>query len=739
MKITKAVTTLWYYWLILFVEGASLMVVELLGAKLLAPFYGSSLYVWTAVLSITIIGLTLGYHFGGKLTQKKALHYYLGLIILLAGLFILAMPATASFSIRITTGLGLIPGICFATSILLVPPMFLFGLVGPVSVSLISKNNKQKESAVGGIYFTSTIGGIAATFLFGYYLVPDEGLKFSSFITSIVLGCVALIYLLKLRFSQNNTESIEQLPLRLLNPIKEINTKTRSIYWFAAIEGATVMAIELISARMLAPYFGSSLFVWVTVIGITLLSLALGYFLAGRVSEKRTSLISLYWVLLTAAIFISFMHLTAAQFTLAFASMNLYAGIFLVALFLIFPPLVCLGMVPILLIKLTSSRANAGEVTSNVFAISSASGVFAMPIVGFIIIPALGLTNPSILIAIIVGAIPFFKLISQKKYIVFLFIIPFIISISARKIISTSDDVIVQYYSEGLLGQVLVADIFKNNAGQQVDNRLLFINRMGQTNVNSTSNATKWDYIFFSTAILSRLPEKSKALLLGLGGGSLANMMEDNLKMEVDAVELDERMLSIAQDYFSLTPNVNSIVDDARHYIETTTKKYDCIFFDVFKGDAMPSHVLSLECFKKAKSLLNQNGVLIVNFNGFLIGKTGRAGRSLYKTLLKSGFHVRVLPTPGREDDRNCLFVATEQSQTFSSNLRLPLLHEGKVVNIEDYFLDQSKIELKDAIIFIDDKSELDKLNMQANYIWRKGYNKSYANFFVNHGIPLFK
>ena len=111
MKITKAVTTLWYYWLILFVEGASLMVVELLGAKLLAPFYGSSLYVWTAVLSITIIGLTLGYHFGGKLTQKKALHYYLGLIILLAGLFILAMPATASFSIRITAGLGLIPGI----------------------------------------------------------------------------------------------------------------------------------------------------------------------------------------------------------------------------------------------------------------------------------------------------------------------------------------------------------------------------------------------------------------------------------------------------------------------------------------------------------------------------------------------------------------------------------------------------------------------------------------------------
>ena len=67
----------WPYWLLLFIEGASLMVVEIIGAKLLAPFYGSSLYVWTAILTITTLGLSLGYFLGGQIAEKKRVHIYL--------------------------------------------------------------------------------------------------------------------------------------------------------------------------------------------------------------------------------------------------------------------------------------------------------------------------------------------------------------------------------------------------------------------------------------------------------------------------------------------------------------------------------------------------------------------------------------------------------------------------------------------------------------------------------------
>ena len=60
----------WYFFLVLLIEGFSLMAAELLGAKLPAPFYGSSLYIWTAVLCITMLGLTLWYYSGELFSAK---------------------------------------------------------------------------------------------------------------------------------------------------------------------------------------------------------------------------------------------------------------------------------------------------------------------------------------------------------------------------------------------------------------------------------------------------------------------------------------------------------------------------------------------------------------------------------------------------------------------------------------------------------------------------------------------
>ena len=61
-----------HLFLVLLIEGGALMAVELMGAKLVAPFYGNSLYVWTAVLTITVLGLTLGYYTGGRPKQRSS-------------------------------------------------------------------------------------------------------------------------------------------------------------------------------------------------------------------------------------------------------------------------------------------------------------------------------------------------------------------------------------------------------------------------------------------------------------------------------------------------------------------------------------------------------------------------------------------------------------------------------------------------------------------------------------------
>jgi predicted membrane-bound spermidine synthase len=739
----------WFLFLVLLIEGSSLMAVELLGAKLLAPFYGSSLYVWTAVLAITVLGLTIGYYFGGRFSVKHATEKRLILILSIAALLVFALPATATLLISITSGMGLISGICVASLLLLVPPMFCFGLVGPMVVRLMAQKMETLGNVAGTVYFTSTLGGIIATFLFGFYWIPEMGLKFSALITAIALALLPVVYLIKTILS-NKKEEISAIEVQKeqavkARPVAKAKSTTpetkhikSSVYLFAALEGATVMAVELMAARMLAPYFGSSLFVWVAVIGSTLLSLALGYYIGGRLADKYTRIATIHWVLLVASVFLMFMHFSSQRLTLAFLEMDMRIAIVLVSVLFILPPLLFLGMVSTLLIRyLTAKVDNAGATTGKVFTLSSASGIIALPIMGFIIIPKFGLTVPSIIIGLLVGIIPFVKLLAQKKYIVLLFLVFILISFSQRMVASSSPDVEVKYYSEGLLGQVLVADVFKNGVGDKTNDRMLFINRMGQSGIDLNTNSSKWVYFIFASSVASKLPENSKALLLGLGGGVMGNDLQNNLKFTVDAVELDERMVKVSLKYFSLNPDVHIIIDDARHYLETTTKTYDLIVIDVFRGEVQPPHVLSLECFKKAKSLLNKNGFIVINFNGFINGDIGKPGRSVYATLRAAGLDTKILPTPGKEDERNSIFVASAEPQEYKQ-VRSPLLYRGKPVDIDSLFLDANTLNMKDAMVFTDDKPILDRLNIKANAIWRKSYNGTYARFFLDNGVPLF-
>ena len=205
----------------------------------------------------------------------------------------------------------------------------------------------------------------------------------------------------------------------------------------------------------------------------------------------------------------------------------------------------------------------------------------------------------------------------------------------------------------------------------------------------------------------------------------------------MDAVELDRRIVDVARDYFALSDEVNVIVDDARHYLEETQKKYDLIFFDVYRGELPPPHVFTLESLTKTKSLLKEDGLIVVNFNGFLEGKTGRAARSIYKTLIAAGLDATILPTPGPEANRNLLFVASEKKQDFRT-ARSPLLVNGREVDIETLFSDPRKLDLSDAVVLSDNKPILELLNIPAGNAWRKGYVDMTKRFY-EEGVPLFK
>jgi len=184
-------------YLVSFFEGAALMAVELLGAKMIAPYYGTSLYVWSAVLACTLGGLAFGYLVGGIVSQKYPGQRTLYLIVTLSALFTFLLPITGKFIMGATMGLSLKVGITLSAFILLTPPVFLFGMVSPIIINLLSTGISTIGKASGLVYAVSTVGGICATFLTGFYLAPFVGVKQSAW---LVGGCLAIWPLLYICF-----------------------------------------------------------------------------------------------------------------------------------------------------------------------------------------------------------------------------------------------------------------------------------------------------------------------------------------------------------------------------------------------------------------------------------------------------------------------------------------------------------------------------------------------------------
>ena len=289
-----------------------------------------------------------------------------------------------------------------------------------------------------------------------------------------------------------------------------------------------------------------------------------------------------------------------------------------------------------------------------------------------------------------------------------------------------------------MLGQIKVVDVPRAGppgATPAID-RILFVNRMAQTWIDRDTGRSLWGYVNYMRSIGSMLPAESRVLLLGLGGGIVARDMQQ-LGHTVDSVELDARIATVAMDHFGLRPNGDLIVDDGRHFMRSTERRYDLIILDVYQAEIPPGHLLNLEAFGDIERLLNPGGFFVINYPGFLTGSIGYGGRSIYKTLLAAGYEVRLLPTGVNEATGNNLYIASRAPLDFD-RARIAVLHNGRPTAVSALFLDTGTIDLEDALILRDNRPVLEKLNLEASAQWREGYYKYFTKPFLDLGIRLF-
>lgn len=505
---------------------------------------------------------------------------------------------------------------------------------------------------------------------------------------------------------------------------------TKLYYLLSFIEGGSVMAAELLGAKMLAPYFGSSLYVWASVLAITLGGLAFGYFAGGMLSYKSKHPLLLFYVLLLAAACTVLMPFSSKLVLWAAGMHRLIPSVIFSALCILFPPVFMMGMVsPLIIRTITSDPEQAGKAAGTIYAVSTTGGIIATFAFGFYIIPFFGLTLPSIVTGIVLGIIPLVVVLKQKQVGKGAgFILLCIWAFRAAAFHQPVSGVRLVYSSEGLLGQIMVLDYPHYNKQQKADghSRWLFVNRISQTMYDSLADESKreekyFTYVYRISDFADSLPKNARILLLGLGGGSVAKRLTGR-GYHLDVCELDRRIPMVAGRYFGLdTAAARITIDDARHYIRNCTEKYDMVIFDTFKGEDLPNHVFTEESLEETKKILRPGATVFVNSLGYLSGTAGRSIRSIYKTFKAAGFYTEVLPTDPDPDQRNLLFYASLQP-----------------VKANKAFVKPETIDLDDAFVLKDEYPVLDRLNAEAASRWRMLAIRSFNSSMGRRSLPVF-
>lgn len=517
------------------------------------------------------------------------------------------------------------------------------------------------------------------------------------------------------------------------------NPSKKYLLFLSFLEGGSVMACELIGAKLLAPFFGTSLYVWAAALALTLGGLTLGYFLGGRFSKKYAGSYSfLYWVLICAGLLLVIMPFTSEIIMNRTIHLSLEIGAILSLFVFMLPPLVFMGMVsPIIINLLTEEVKSAGNSAGNVYAISTLGGILATFLMGFFIIPNYGLELPAVIIGILLSLFPLLSLLlnKNKKTTIAMVLLLGFSFLSLKPSEKFKDEYKVLYQSEGILGQVKVVDHPSYEiTSDHREGRALIVNNTLQTYVGLENDLqySIWSWANYFPTAASIFPRGSKVLLLGLGGGTLVKQL-DRLGFETDVVEIDKRIWDVSVDYFNLNPKTNVIIDDARHHVRITDKKYDIVIFDTFLSEAVPEHLVTLEGFEDTKKILNPGGMIMINFYGYVQGELGKAARSVYKTLESSGFNTDILATPGNEATRNLIFLASESEKDFS-NTNYNEQNFEKIDDLYQHFIDPRTMNLNDAKILSDKKPQLAKLYTKAAREWKKNYNKYYKKYFIING-----
>ena len=447
------------------------------------------------------------------------------------------------------------------------------------------------------------------------------------------------------------------------NPQATIRNR-KYLYLTVFVAGMSTLAIEFTTSRMLQTVYGTSNIVWANVIGLVLLFLTLGYFLGGKLADKRPFLHTFYQlVTLTGIASVFFLLLTSVVLKSAAGAMaDLQVGAIVGSLLLVVGalavPVTLLGCMSPFAIRLAvQDVAEAGQVSGRIYAISTLGSLLGTYLPVLVTIPLLGSRITAVLfgtVLMLIGLLGLWQT-NKKRGLVLaglaLLLIP-VILLGTQGNLKAYDGQLFETESAYNYIQVVRWD----------DCNYLLLNE-GQAfhsfycDGGYVPNISVWS-IMLAAPYFKAEPSIDNAAVIGLAAGTIPKQFTRVFgAIPIDGIELDPAIVQAGRDYFALTdPNINVIVGDGRYQLNQLDGPYDVITIDAYKVPYIPWHLTTREFFQEVQAHLAADGVVAIN--------VGRAPEDRTLIAAMTATLQTVFPTIHAVDvpgSLNTILVATNQ------------------------------------------------------------------------------
>jgi spermidine synthase len=464
-----------------------------------------------------------------------------------------------------------------------------------------------------------------------------------------------------------------------MNPSKPLPQSW--LYFTVFISGMTSLAVEMASSRLLGNVFGSSNLVWASIIGLILIYLTVGYFVGGRLADRKPNSGTFLSILIWAG-FATVLIPVVAKPILRFAAdafdklqLGALAGSFVSVMILLAIPMVLMGTASPYAIRLSVDDAKkAGQISGRIYAISTIGSFIGTFIPTLVLIPLIGTYRTFIAFGFILILVAWVALIRSDgwkrslPYALLLAISIVLFIMGVQGTIKTTTGQVYEAESAYNYIQVLKSDdiyMLRLNEGQGVHSAY---------SPSQENFFGPWEQFlvapFFNPSPYNVSDVKSIAIV-GLAAGTTARDATIVYgSVPIDGWEIDGKIVDAGRKYFSMTePNLNVLVQDGRWGLTQSNKRYSLIAIDAYRPPYIPVHLTSKEFFQVVFDHLEENGVSAIN-----VGRAPSDRRLIndLSTTLAAVFpSVYVMDIP---NTFNSMVFATKQP-TDSSNLLKNFIH----------------------------------------------------------------